>query len=186
MIGIDEVGRGCLAGPLLVVAARATGELPAGLTDSKTLSKVRREKFSVELTSVCQFGEGWVEPDEIDELGLAEAMRLGVDRALKSLGARYNDAIIMDGNVNYCDPRFGNVECVIKADLSHPIVGAASIHAKVSRDKKMAELSVEYPDYGFDVHVGYGTKTHLDALRRVGVTPLHRRSYKPVRELAKS
>lgn len=179
-IGIDEVGRGCWAGPLLVVAARAKTDLPAGLADSKVLSKQRREQLFAALQATCTFGEGWVEPAEIDEHGLTAAMQLGVARALVALDADGDEEIIMDGLINYCDSTFRHVQCVAKADSLHPIVSAASIYAKVRRDGRMAELAEQYPVYGFDRHVGYGTKAHQDALRAHGVTPLHRRSYKPV------
>lgn len=182
MIGIDEVGRGCWAGPLLVVACRVSGQLPEGLTDSKVLSRRRRQELFAVLPDACEFGEGWVQATEIDELGLADAMRLGVDRALEALGTEFDEEIIMDGTVNYCAADFGAVTCVARADGSVPAVSAASVYAKVLRDQKMVELSVEYPEFGFDKHVGYGTSAHLAALRSFGVTPLHRRSYKPVQQ----
>jgi ribonuclease HII len=184
MIGIDEVGRGCWAGPLLVVAARAKGDLPVGLADSKVLSKKKRESFYQVLPTVCDFGEGWVEPTEIDELGLAEAMRLAVSRALENLSAHFDDEIIMDGTIDYCSPEFTGVQCIARADATHPIVSAASIYAKVLRDTKMTELAMKYPAYGFEKHVGYGTKAHITALRQFGVTPLHRLSYKPIAQFA--
>lgn len=181
-IGIDEVGRGCWAGPLLVVAARVRTVLPDGLADSKAISKKRREAFMRLLVESCDFGEGWVEPAEIDALGLSEAMRLAVSRALTGLSAGHDEEIIMDGLINYCAPEFTRVTCVAKADATHPIVSAASIYAKVLRDQKMSQLGLEYPDYSFDKHVGYGTKTHLAALQKYGLTPLHRLSYKPVQQ----
>lgn len=183
MIGIDEVGRGCWAGPLLVVAARATGPLPNGLADSKTLSKKRREALFYEIKLFCELGEGWVQPSEIDENGLTKAMQLGVERALGALGAGTNEEIIMDGNINYCPLKYANVTCVIDADALHPIVGAASIYAKVLRDKYMAKIAKQLPGYGFDKHVGYGTKTHMTALIAYGVTEHHRISFKPIKKL---
>lgn len=182
MIGIDEVGRGCWAGPLLVVAARVKTQLPVGLADSKVLSKKRREALFIELQAACEFGEGWVEPQEVDQLGLTAAMRLGVARAIANLDANFDEDIIMDGAINYCAPEFTTVQCVIKADALHPIVSAASIYAKVLRDQKMTELGRQHPDYGFDRHVGYGTAAHLMALQQFGITPLHRVSYKPVQQ----
>lgn len=182
MIGIDEVGRGCWAGPLLVVAARARGDLPAGLADSKKLTRKKREQLFVKLPGVCNFGEGWVEAAEIDKLGLNEAMRLGVKRALDGLGVAFDDEIIMDGTINYCAPEYSKVQCIARADDSNSLVSAASIYAKVLRDQKMVQLAVKHPDYGFDKHVGYGTRAHIDALHQFGLTPLHRRSYKPVRQ----
>lgn len=180
-IGIDEVGRGCWAGPLLVVAAKSKTDLPTGLTDSKALSKSMRESLFEAIKQSCELGEGWVAPAEIDELGLTAAMRLAVQRALKALGAEAGDEIIMDGNYNYCPKRYKNVTCVVKADALEPIVSAASIYAKVTRDKYMAEQALQYPAYGFEKHVGYGTLAHLAALRDFGICELHRLSYKPVK-----
>lgn len=182
MVGIDEVGRGCWAGPLLVVAARAAADLPPGLADSKVLSKKKRLALFPLLQTSCHFGAGWVEPAEIDDLGLAGAMKLGVQRALASLEVPVDEVIIMDGTINYCASEFTKVECIARADSSHPIVSAASIYAKVLRDQKMTELAIDHPGYSFEKHVGYGTKLHVDALQRLGVTPLHRLSYKPVRQ----
>jgi ribonuclease HII len=179
MIGIDEVGRGCWAGPLLVVAARRTGRLPKGLTDSKLLTALQREKLYQALEGTCQFGEGWVTPPEIDAAGLTAAMRLGVQRALVAINAEASEQIIMDGLINYADPAFVSVHCRVKADLSVPLVSAASIYAKVTRDRYMRSLS-EYPQYGFDKHVGYGTALHRAMLELHGLTPLHRRSFKPL------
>lgn len=181
-IGVDEVGRGCWAGPLLVVAARAHSDLPVDIADSKVLSKKKRETLFLLLPAVCDFGEGWVQPAEIDRLGLSEAMRLGVERALQNLEAAHDDEIIMDGIINYCQPAFVNVQCVARADATHPVVSAASVYAKVLRDHKMVQLAAEHPGYGFEKHVGYGTKVHLEALKQLGITPLHRLSFRPLRQ----
>lgn len=180
IVGIDEVGRGCWAGPLLVVAARAKLALPAGLADSKLLTARQREYLMDAIITTCDLGEGWVQPEEIDELGLARAMRLGVSRALLALGVAPATEIIMDGVVNYCPEEFSNVTTIIKADRTHPIVSAASIYAKVRRDAHMARIAQFYPFYGFEQHVGYGTALHRSALKIHGVSAIHRRSYKPV------
>lgn len=182
VIGIDEVGRGAWAGPLLVVAAATYGKLGLELKDSKVLSKKQREALIPDLKSAFRFGEGWVSPDEIDKFGLTEAMRLGVTRALHGLKADTKTKIIMDGMINYCDLSFTNVVCEAKADANYSVVSAASIYAKVLRDQKMTELALEYPDYGFEGHVGYGTKKHIEALNKFGVSKVHRLSYKPVKE----
>lgn len=182
-IGIDEVGRGCWAGPLLVVAARAVKPLPAGLKDSKQLSKMRRYQIYRLLLGSCEFGEGWVAPGEIDKLGLAQAMRLGTERALTALDPESNAKIIFDGNINFCDPKYFKASAIIGADALFPIVSAASIYAKVTRDKYMSELPERYKIYEFDRHVGYGTKLHHDLLKQFGITDLHRRSYAPVKAL---
>ena len=183
LIGIDEVGRGAWAGPLLVVACATHGVAQVELKDSKLLSKRQREALIPALKSAFRFGEGWVNPDEIDKIGLTEAMRLGVTRALGGLKADTKTKIIMDGTINYCDLSFSNVVCEAKADAKYPVVSAASIYAKVLRDQKMTELSLEYPDYGFEGHVGYGTEKHSEALKKFGVSKIHRLSYKPVKEV---
>lgn len=184
MIGVDEVGRGAWAGPLLMVAARATAQLPNGLKDSKLLKKSRREDFFELLVGVCQFGEGWVSAAEIDSKGLAEALRLGAKRALKQIGAMSEQKIIYDGATNYMPSRFKSVECIIGADSKIPIVSAASIYAKVKRDSFMADLMSMHPNYGFEKHVGYGTKKHQQALREFGpLIGVHRHSFGPIKLL---
>lgn len=183
VIGIDEVGRGSWAGPLLVVAARAKAGLPDGLADSKLLSRVKRQELYDLIVRTCEIGEGWVEPEEIDEYGLSRAMKLGVLKALIGLGALPEDEIIMDGSVNYCPDDYMNVKTIIKADSLHPIVSAASIYAKVTRDNYMARISSFYPDYQFEKHVGYGTKLHQELLKTYGVSKIHRQSFKPIKNL---
>jgi ribonuclease HII len=187
MVGVDEVGRGSWAGPLLVVAARArpTAELPGGLKDSKLMTKIQRQKILELLSICCHFGEGWVIPAEIDELGLARAQRIGVTRALDSLGVDTDEEIIIDGKVNYVPAGYVNSSALAKADNLVPIVSAASIYAKVTRDKYMVELADKYPGYSFEKHVGYGTKLHAQALGSFGViNQVHRLSFLPIAKLA--
>lgn len=184
MVGVDEVGRGCWAGPLLVVAARATTDLPNSLTDSKLLSRKQREEMLDLLSTCCKFGEGWVSAAEIDQKGLANGLRIGVKRALNAIKALENEEIVLDGAVNYCQGKFINTKCVVDADLNVPIVSAASIYAKVTRDKFMHELGLKHPEYGFESHVGYGTKAHSLALKESGVLAgIHRASFKPIKAL---
>jgi len=180
VIGIDEVGRGCLAGPLLVVAARKVGELPAGITDSKLLSKIKREALFLDIQISCDIGEGWVTSQEIDKLGLSESMRLGTKRALARLNADNAESIVFDGNINYCEVKYLNALAIINADALHPVVSAASVYAKVLRDNYMTNLPNEYRLYQFSKHVGYGTKLHIEMLKQHGVTNIHRRSFKPI------
>lgn len=184
-VGIDEVGRGCWAGPLLIVAAKVRENciLPIGLADSKTLSKMKRELLYPEIVESCVLGEGWVQPEEIDKYGLSKGMRIGVARALMELGTLTDEHILMDGVTNYCPPEFTNVEVMAKADSISPIVSAASIYAKVTRDRHMFRAAKFYPFYGFEKHVGYGTRLHMDLLKLHGVSKIHRLSYKPVQAL---
>lgn len=187
MIGVDEVGRGCLAGPLLVVAARATQDLPDGLKDSKLLTKRQRQNFYKHLVKACSYGEGWVTAAEINKIGLARALKLGVKRALVNLGVRSDEEILMDGSVNYVPTQFNNSRCEIKADNKYAIVSAASIIAKVKRDKYMTELAKKYPDYNFDKHVGYGTKAHHRAIELQGpLEGVHRIGFAPFKYIGES
>lgn len=175
------MGRGCLAGPLLVVAARQIAELPPGLKDSKLLSRKQREEILNMLSICCIFGEGWVKCSEIDRLGLSRALKLGAARALKNLSATTEEEIILDGSFNYLPKKFKNTKAVIKADNSVPIVSAASIHAKVTRDSYMIGLAKKYPAYKFESHVGYGTKAHMLALTKFGALKyIHRQSFLPI------
>ena len=187
-VGIDEVGRGCWAGPL-VAGAVILREPIEGLRDSKKLSKKRRETLLLEIHQKAFVGLGWVQPKEVDELGLTKAVQLAMLRAMKTLHeqvATY-DEIIIDGNHNFFANVQGlktdNVAALIRADDQVPAVSAASIAAKVARDTYMAEIAAEYPDYRFDVNVGYGTAAHQAALKMFGVTSIHRKSYKPVQAL---
>ncbi len=180
-VGIDEVGRGCWAGPL-VAGAAILAEPIIGLKDSKKLSAKQRERLAVLIeASGASVGLGWVWPPEIDKIGLTEATKLAMQRAVDQIATDY-DEIIIDGNINYLnhDPR---AKELIKADDTVSAVSAASIVAKVARDKYMAEASITYPNYGFEKHVGYGTKVHIDALTLLGVTEIHRLSYKPIQKL---
>lgn len=187
MVGVDEVGRGCWAGPLLVVAARATAELPDGLKDSKLMTKQRRQKILNLLSISCSFGEGWVSAAEIDKAGLANALRLGVKRALNHLNTAVQEEVIMDGKVNYLPAKYKDGKCLVGADNLVPIVSAASIYAKVMRDSYMTELANKHPGYGFDRHVGYGTKAHQQALDSLGfIKYVHRLSYAPIARLVKA
>jgi ribonuclease HII len=185
MIGVDEVGRGCLAGPLLVVAARATSELPIGLKDSKLLSRRQREEILNKLSICCSFGEGWVRCSEIDRYGLSRALSLGAARALRQLEASPDDEIILDGKFNYLPKKFKQTKAVIDGDNLIPLISAASIYAKVIRDRYMIELAKKYSAYGFENHVGYGTKAHMLALNTHGaVKYVHRQSFLPVAKLS--
>ncbi|MGH7193589.1 MAG: ribonuclease HII [Candidatus Saccharimonadales bacterium] len=181
VVGVDEVGRGCWAGPL--VAGAVIFDRPMrSLRDSKELVKTERERLAERIhRRALACGLGWVTPAEIDELGMTGATSLAMRRAVDELATAY-DEIIIDGIVNYLkdDPA---ARPIVKADASVPVVSAASIIAKVARDDYMAVVAQEYPDYGFEQHVGYGTSMHQERLELHGVSALHRRSFKPIRAL---
>ncbi len=185
MIGVDEVGRGAWAGPLLVVAARVKPHhtLPFGITDSKLLSKIQKEQFYQQLLIVCDFDEGWVEVEEIDSLGLGPALKLGAMRAVATLSNVEAEEICIDGSINFLKDVYPKSFARIKADITEPIVSSASVYAKVVRDRKMTSLHYEMPEYGFNTHVGYGTTTHIEALKKYGISKHHRKSFKPIMAL---
>jgi len=178
IVGIDEVGRGCWAGP--VVAGAVLLHQPIkGLKDSKKLTKRMRERLDAEIRiAATAFGIGWATPTEIDAWGLTEAVRMAMRRAFEMIKQPY-ERLIVDGNYNYFAD-LPNSQAVIAADNSVPAVSAASIIAKVARDHFMTEAARQYAGYGFERHVGYGTVQHAAALRSLGVCDLHRRSFKPV------
>lgn len=181
IIGIDEVGRGCWAGPLVAAAVGLpTDHSIKDLNDSKKLTAKKRLQLTKEIKNSTEtIGLGWVWPKEINTLGLTESVRLAMQRAVDGLNVA-GCKIIIDGNINYL-AHLENTSAIIKADGTLPEVSAASIVAKVARDLYMAEIALKYPQYGFDSHVGYGTQQHLRALERHGILPIHRTNYRPIK-----
>lgn len=176
MIGVDEVGRGAWAGPLLVCAVRLNG-LIDGLKDSKKLTAKKREQLTVEIKKTSDIGYGWIEASQIDLVGLSAALRIATSAALKQISPLEDEAIIIDGSVNFA-PSYKSVKTVVKADNLYPAVSAASIVAKVARDAYMTELAEKLPNYGFDRHVGYGTAVHASAIKLNGLCDEHRLSFR--------
>jgi len=180
--GVDEVGRGPLAGPVVAaaVAFPADAAIPA-VMDSKLLSARRRAELNVMIRAVP--GVRWalaeIGPEEIDRINILEASRLAMRRAVAQLGAI--DFLLIDGLPvpGFAVPNLA----VVKGDRLSASIAAASILAKVYRDEYMEKQADRYPEYGFERHKGYGTEDHLAALRRHGVCPLHRRSFAPVRDV---
>lgn len=187
LLGIDEVGRGPWAGPL-VVGACVLREPIEGLNDSKKLTAKRRKKLATEIHEKAYCGLGWVSAKELDKLGLSASLRKACREAVKAIQKQkpeFNE-IIIDGTINFLsDTPLGKYVTVLpKADALVPEVSAASIIAKVARDNYMAELAEQYPQYGFEKHVGYGTAFHRTALEKYGPCEEHRKSFKPIAELA--
>ncbi len=183
IVGIDEVGRGAWAGPLVVGAVVLGGADIPGLTDSKKLSAKQRQAYAgLVKKQAVGIGLGWVSAENIDRYGLSKSLTLATQLALKEITVPY-EQIIIDGTVKFVDdPR---VSVMKQADLLVPSVSAASIIAKVARDYYMtARAHVEFPKYGFDRHVGYGTALHRKALSEHGVSVLHRKSFAPIKNIA--
>lgn len=178
IIGIDEVGRGCWAGPLVAAAVILNNPLE-GLNDSKKLSKKHRAELAVLIHENAQVGIGWVTPGEVDNLGLTEAVRFAMQRAVDELDVIANEVII-DGNYNYL-PHIVGSRAEVRADGNVAEVSAASIVAKVARDTYMERLDDAYLPWQFSKHVGYGTAAHIAALRQYGISDIHRLSYKPIK-----
>ena len=196
ILGIDEVGRGPYAGPLVIGACilgdwqnSENAEWIEKLTDSKKLSAKRREELYVLIKEkALATATGWVSSAEIDEIGLSEALRLATRRAVEQIQKTKVpfSEIIIDGTMNFLvgTKLEKYVSTLKKGDFLVKEISAASILAKVERDKYMAELDAVYPEYGFGKHVGYGTAAHQKAMEEFGLTPEHRRSFRPVREIA--
>jgi len=174
--GCDEVGRGPLAGPLVAAAAMLPlNRRIEGLADSKTLGKAARERLSREILDACEVAVFVLPPEEVDRLNVLRASQVAMLQAIERLDCDYvlSDALSLPTDL----PQ----EAIVKGDAKSASIAAASIVAKVHRDRIMAELSTTYPGYGFERNMGYPTREHLKALERLGVTPVHRRSYAPVK-----
>ena len=180
--GVDEAGRGPLAGPVVATAVILDDLKPiAGLADSKTLSPRQRERLSAEIhaRALC-FSVAQASVEEIDRLNILQATLLAMRRAVMGLRLKPHK-VLVDGNRL---PTLDIVaEAVVQGDRKVPAISAASILAKVARDRWCLEIDAEYPLYGFAAHKGYGTAQHLAALQRHGATPWHRRSFSPVAQV---
>jgi Ribonuclease HII len=184
--GIDEVGRGPLAGPVIAAAvivdpATLPPRLTAELDDSKKLSARKREALAALVLESCHVGIGEASVEEIDRLNILKATFLAMRRALDALGRPVDHALV-DGN--QVPPLDCTVRCLVGGDGLSLSIAAASVVAKVRRDRLMADLALAHPGYGWEKNAGYGTAAHLEALRRQGPTPHHRKSFAPVARLS--
>ncbi|MEN8180375.1 MAG: ribonuclease HII [Pseudomonadota bacterium] len=185
LAGVDEVGRGPLAGPVVAAAVILDPARPiAGLADSKKLSEKRRETLSEQIREhALAWSLGRAEVEEIDCINILQASLLAMQRAVEGLSVIPHRALV-DGNKL---PRLAcPAEAIVGGDNTVEAISAASIIAKVARDREMVELDAVHPGYGLAKHKGYPTKQHIEALQTLGVTPIHRRSFGPVKRLLAS
>jgi ribonuclease HII len=182
LAGVDEAGRGPLAGPVVAAAVILHPDCQiSGIDDSKKLSPAKRERlFEMITQEAIAYCVGRAEVEEIDNINILQATLLAMKRAISGLAVRPS-LVLVDGNQA---PEIDEpVETLIKGDSLNKAIAAASILAKVTRDREMIGLDSVYPGYGFAKHKGYPTRTHLDAIARLGVLPVHRRSFAPVARL---
>ena len=187
VIGVDEAGRGPLVGSVVAAAvAFPPGFRIDGLTDSKKLSEKKREALFNQITSECYWSFAQSNSNQIDQINILEATMLAMKKAVEQLMFLIEDnsqaiSVLVDGN--RC-PDIQNSRAIIKGDLTEPVISAASIIAKVTRDRQMIALDQEFPEYGFSKHKGYGTKAHLEALANFGpIQGQHRFTFAPVKKL---
>jgi len=180
--GVDEAGRGPLAGAVIAAAVILDPAHPIeGVTDSKKLTAKKRDILELEIKAhAIAWAIGRAEVEEIDEINILQASLLAMSRAVAALPVKATH-VQVDGN--QCPSVDCSVEAIVKGDALIPAIGAASILAKVARDRELILLDEQYPEYGFAKHKGYPTKAHFAALEEHGVTPVHRRSFGPVHRL---
>ena len=182
IIGVDEVGRGCLAGPVLAAAVAMPIDTEHVFHDSKTLSaSVRLHNYRLIKKHAFSVKIGYASPREIDASNILKATQLAMKRAIDKLSLK-GSVILVDGT-HLPDVMDYKMRAIIKGDQKYTQISAASIIAKVVRDYIMTRVSRVYPNYLFEKHKGYPTKEHLSALKRSGVLPIHRKSFRPIREL---
>ena len=175
IIALDEVGRGALAGPLVAVAVQATYVKKLPIRDSKLLSAKQRESIFNELSQVVVWSAGLVSHQEIDRYGITKANLMVIDRALKKLKVK-PDYLLLD-KIHSFDHQLP-FQTIVKGDQKVFSIALASILAKVVRDRLMRDFDQRYPAYGFASHKGYGTKDHLEAIKKHGLSEIHRWSYR--------
>lgn len=181
--GVDEAGRGPLAGPVIAAAVILNPDSPIdGIADSKALSEKSRDRLDREIrSSALAWSIARADVDEIDSLNILQASLLAMKRAVDALSVR-PQLVLIDGD-RRPDLAGCRVEAIIKGDQLVTEISAASILAKVARDREMMDLDARYPGYGFAQHKGYPTRSHISALDILGISPVHRRSYAPVRNI---
>jgi len=186
VIGVDEAGRGPLAGPVVAAAVVLSAGIPAGVGDSKVISAKRRPGLDEAIRAQCIWAVSVVEPEEIDRLNIFQATMAAMTRCVGDVVEQLErppDMVLIDGNQTpgkHCNDWRWPARAIVGGDGSEPVIGAASIIAKEWRDRIMIAASREHLEYGWERNKGYGTKEHMEALHTHGATPLHRRSFAPV------
>jgi len=180
IVGVDEAGRGPLAGPVVAAAVILCPDGIPGLDDSKKLSAKRRAELETQIKAHCRWGIGEASVDEIDRINILQATLLAMTRAVDALGVEPAE-VLVDGNRL---PRWRyTARAIVGGDALHPCISAASIIAKEHRDRFMISMAQDFPGFGWERNMGYGTAQHLAALRQYGPTPLHRTSFAPVAQM---
>jgi len=189
--GIDEVGRGCWAGPIVAGAVifgakvNITAKELWQINDSKKIIPKKREQLAGYIIhNAKHWGIGFVVSKELDKIGLSKANTLAMERAVQNLGNK-PDFSLIDGNIMKDRPNIGLFKNIVKGDSKSISIAAASILAKVFRDKLMSSIDSDYPGYGFSAHKGYGTSLHRKSILKNGTLPIHRKSFAPIKELSK-
>ncbi|MCB5424861.1 ribonuclease HII [Altererythrobacter sp. CC-YST694] len=189
LVGVDEAGRGPLAGPVVAAAVVLCKPRPKGLDDSKKLSPARRAKLDLAIRARCAWGVGVVDVEEIDRINIFQATMLAMSHAVANLCAALEAEpaqVLIDGNMTPAGRREEwrwPARAIVGGDALEPAISAASIIAKEYRDRMMREAALAHPHYGWEKNMGYGTPEHLAALRRHGPCQLHRRSFAPVAQM---
>ncbi len=180
IVGVDEAGRGPLAGPVVAAAVILCPDGIAGLDDSKKLSAKRRAELETQIKAHCRWAIGEASVEEIDRINILQATMLAMTRAVEALGVEPTE-VLVDGNRL---PRWRyTARAIVGGDALHPCISAASIIAKEHRDRFMVAAARDFPAFGWERNMGYGTAQHLAALRQYGPTPLHRTSFAPVAQM---
>jgi len=188
VVGVDEAGKGPWAGPVVAacVLIHFEKQVVKDVRDSKKMTKIQREKaFAKIVKKSSAFGIGNVSEKEIDAVGIQKAVKKAMKSALKNMKSKFGfdtSYILVDGSKTM-PLRKNNIQRIKKGGLYHYSISAASVLAKVTRDKIMINLAKKYPTYGFKEHVGYGTKSHFKALKKYGVCPIHRKSFSPIKNM---
>lgn len=187
--GVDEAGRGPLAGPVVAgaVIIHSKDQMVEGVRDSKKMTQKQREKcFELIIQKSSAYGVGIVSNDEIDKIGIQKAVLKAMTMALEQIKEKIVEInyIIADGkNVSIIEGY--KMERITKGDLFHYSISAGSVLAKVTRDRIMREYAAQFPNYNFEKHVGYGTKKHMEALKKFGICKIHRKTFEPIKSMLK-